>query len=228
MPLIKERIKKDIVDQLYWDNRVDASDVHVDVLEEGKIKLTGTVPTYTARLAAAEDTRAVSGVTSVENDIVVKYSPFVTRPTDTKIRNDIENLLDLDPDIDSLDISISVEDGFVIFEGTVDRYWKKMKAEDMAGNIAGVRGIKNKLAITPTEDFKDRQIADEIMSALGRHAEVDISTINVEVENGIVTLSGTVPSWSARRIVRDTARFTAGVIDIRDNLLVRPSRTEES
>ena len=49
-----EEIKKDVVDQLYWDNRIDASSVTVEV-DGGRVKLKGTAPTYTAKEAARMD-----------------------------------------------------------------------------------------------------------------------------------------------------------------------------
>jgi len=45
-----EKIKKQVVDQLYWDARVDASDVKVEVSDRNVI-LTGTVPSYGVRQA---------------------------------------------------------------------------------------------------------------------------------------------------------------------------------
>lgn len=38
-----EEIKRDLVDELYWDYRVDASNVKAEV-SDGKVRLTGTVP----------------------------------------------------------------------------------------------------------------------------------------------------------------------------------------
>jgi hyperosmotically inducible protein len=54
MARTEEQIKRDVVDQLYWDNRVDASDVTVEV-SNGTVTLRGTVPTYFASTAALND-----------------------------------------------------------------------------------------------------------------------------------------------------------------------------
>ena len=40
-----ETIDKQVVDQLYWDSRVNASEVAVTV-QNGKVTLHGTVPSY--------------------------------------------------------------------------------------------------------------------------------------------------------------------------------------
>ena len=47
-----QAIKRDLIDELYWDHRVDASDVKAEVVN-GKVTLTGNVPSYSARSAAA-------------------------------------------------------------------------------------------------------------------------------------------------------------------------------
>ena len=38
-----EDIKKDVVDELDWDSRIDASDIFVEV-ENGEVLLSGTAP----------------------------------------------------------------------------------------------------------------------------------------------------------------------------------------
>jgi osmotically-inducible protein OsmY len=42
--------------------------------------------------------------------------------------------------------------------------------------------------------------------------------VTIEVVDGIVTLTGTVPTWSARRAAVNAAEFTRGVIDVIDDL----------
>ena len=49
-----EQIKKAVVDMLYWDSRVDASDIHVEVTD-GEVTLRGTVPSYATKEAALFD-----------------------------------------------------------------------------------------------------------------------------------------------------------------------------
>jgi len=54
-----EEVKKNVADELSWDDRVDATDVSVDV-RDGRVVFSGTVLTYAARRAAAELPRARS------------------------------------------------------------------------------------------------------------------------------------------------------------------------
>jgi osmotically-inducible protein OsmY len=61
---------KDILDPIYWDSRVDASDIFVEV-RDGHVTLLGTVPSYTARLAVESEALIVSGVAHVDNRLTV-------------------------------------------------------------------------------------------------------------------------------------------------------------
>jgi osmotically-inducible protein OsmY len=219
MSLSKEKIKKDVVDQLYWDSRVDASEIKVEV-ENGEVKLTGKVPNYNAKGSASSDAWAIEGVREVNNQIEVEYPISIKVPTDEEIETDIITSLELNRNIDSTDIDLSVAGGIVTIEGSVDAYWKKTEVEETVSGASGVIDIINKLTIVPTENFLDKDIAEDIVGSISRNFKVNAENVDVKVKNGEVTLSGTVADWSAYRAVMDATEFTAGVTDINDNLII--------
>jgi osmotically-inducible protein OsmY len=221
MKSIDEEVKKDVVDQLFWDSRVDTANVTV-VVEKGAVTLSGTVENYAALQAAITDAWTTPGVTSVENKLEVDYQLSV--PQDQEIRKRIEQLLDWNPVIDPADINVSVNSGWVTLEGSVDTLWQKNRAEYIALDIMGVKGITNKLSVIPTEDILDEKIGADIQGALHRNVELNINWVNVRVENGTVTLTGTVPTQSAHRAAYEAALFTAGTKQIEDNLVVSVER----
>jgi osmotically-inducible protein OsmY len=214
-----EEIKKDIVDQLYWDSRVDASNITVDV-EDGEVTLEGSVPSYSARLSASTDTWVVSGVMSVNNNIKVKHTDTGIGYVDSQVKSNVLNVLKWNPNIDSSEISVSVDNGWITIEGSVDALWKKMRTEDLVSDVTGVLGLTNKLSVVPTKDIVDELIAEDIVSALERNSTLNVEDINVKVENGKVTLSGTVSSWSERMSAYESALYTEGVTHIHDDLRV--------
>jgi len=214
-----ETIKKEVVDQLYWDNRVDADDVTVHV-DNGVVTLKGTVPTHGARSSAVTDTWMIDGVTSVEDQIDVELAPTVEIPTDAEIRNNIQNILSWNTDIDVMDIDVSVEGGVVTLEGTVDEYWKKWKAVELVSDVSGVIDVLDEMTVVPTGSFIDKDIAETINDALDRNLYIDSEGITVEVEHGKVTLTGVVPTNFVRSKAGDIASYTAGVIDVHNNLVV--------
>ena len=215
-----EEIKKDVVDELYWDGRVDASDVKVEV-SEGTVTLSGTVPNYKAYDAADEDAWAMSGVMYVRNDLTIKYPAGMTIPTDVDIKSNIENLLLWQPNIDSTEIDVTVENGWVTMRGSVDAFWKKVKTEELALNLSGVLGITNELAVVPTKNFTDKAIAEDIESAMERNFNIDQDLIDVKVKNGKVTPTGSVPSLPAFRAAQRIAENTLGVLIVDNELVIR-------
>ena len=124
------------------------------------------------------------------------------------------------PNLTDQPIEINVDNGIVTLTGDTDAVWKKLRAENICLSVLGVQGVSNEIRVVPTHSVLDETIAENIMAALRRNAGVDETRINVKVENGIVTLSGAIPSWSARNSSFDTALFTDGVVDVIDKLVV--------
>jgi len=78
--------------------------------------------------------------------------------------------------------------------------------------------VTNKIAVVPTQSLTDERIADKIVDALDRNINVDVDDFDVIVENGTVTLTGTFPSWLRKRAAYNTARFTEGVVEVKDRI----------
>lgn len=211
-----ERIKKDVVDQLCRNSRVDASHIKVDV-SGGRVTLMGSVVSYAAKKRAENDSQEVKGVRSVENELVIQIPSSLT-PSDTILRSQIEALFVQDPDMDANAISVSVTDGMVALKGTVDTYLKKIKAEELASDVSGVAGIVNELAVVPTKTYLDQSIAEDIVAALKRNSQIEVDSIDIKVEKGKVTISGGVHNWAAYRATLDTVHRTAGVVKVINHL----------
>ena len=219
-----ELIKKDLVDQLYWDNSIDASDITVTV-DNGNVTLTGEVQTHRARKAAARNAWLVEGVVFVDNQLKLAYAEPETLPTDTDIQAEILDSFRWNPDLRSYKIDVDVENGWVTLEGTLDAFWKKVEAESEAFSTRGVVGVTNKLAIVPTESISDEMIAEDVVDAIERNLRVSADDVDVTVMNARVTLEGTVPTAAAKIAAYNSALYTAGVKDVQDNIMVREPMT---
>jgi osmotically-inducible protein OsmY len=213
----KEEIKRGlIIEQLFWDPRIDDTNIQVTV-DDGKATLTGTVPDLRARVAATEAAWSVWGINTVENKL--RVAPIQTME-DSIIKERVHNALEADSLLNAGDIKVSVDKSVVTLRGTVDAYWKKRQAEWHAEAVSHVVEVTNDLAIVLTKRFTDEEIAKDIMAALERSALVNAEAVNVSVSYGKVTLTGTVPSWIAKRAARDAAWYTLGVVGVHDRLLV--------
>lgn len=224
MARMDEQIKKDVVDELYWDDRVDASKVNVEV-SNGTVTLRGEVPTYFASTAAHDAALGMLGVVNVRNQLAVRYPAGVSVPTDEELETELRRKLAWNPDIDVLDTEIEVSAGVVTLHGTVDAYWKKLYAEELVASEPGVIFINNHLAITPEKDIIDQDIANDIVRSLEARSAVYADDVTVRVRNGHVTLTGTVPTWASRQSAHDAAAFTAGVVNVENRLLVSGTGT---
>ncbi len=173
-----EILKKDIIDQLYWDSRVDASKVKVEI-KEGEVFLEGSVPNYSAAEAAQEDTYSIPGVRIVNNNLTIAVPGLKESPTDEEIKSNIEDIFRSSSDLGSLIISIYVDRGVVTLSGTVEAFWQKLKAEELANGVLGVTDVINELMVVPTEDIKDIAIAKDIERALERNKQVKDQNIDV-------------------------------------------------
>jgi osmotically-inducible protein OsmY len=66
----------------------------------------------------------------------------------------------------------------------------------------------------------DERISEDVNESLERSDRVDATNITVSVEQGEVTLSGTVNSRLEKRLAEDLAERCAGVTNVRNNLRV--------
>lgn len=211
-----EQIKKIIIDRLSWDGRIDDRDVDVE-FSEGKAVLKGTVPSYAARIAAERAALEIPGVLSVLNDLYIKHKD-VELPGRENLKENIETLLELISGIDSKDIHVSSQDGHVELTGTVDAYWKKIRVGEMISYLKGVIGIRNDISVVPTESPMDKNIAEGIIQALEHDPRVDPASIDVEVKDGVVELSGTVPDRKSYDAALEIVQHSMGVIEIENRM----------
>lgn len=214
-----ELIKSTLVDQLYLDIRVDASQVKVEV-KDGIATLRGEVPTYHAYRSAYRDALQVGGVKSVINQLVVRYPAGAVLPTDAGLLSSVKEVLARNPDIAIEAMDIEVDGGQIILRGSVDAYWKKLYAEELVSSEPGVVGITNHLTVVPGSDVVDRDIAAAIVRSLEGRAAVSADDVEVQVEGGRVVLEGAVSGWAAVQAAQEAAEYKEGVIDIVNKLTV--------
>ena len=67
----------------------------------------------------------------------------------------------------------------------------------------------------------DERIREDVSDVLTRHGEIDASEIEVTVENGEVTLAGTVDSRRTKRLAEDVVEPVRGVRDVHNRLRVQ-------
>jgi osmotically-inducible protein OsmY len=210
-------IQQDVLKELKWDPRVDETEVGVQV-ENALVTLTGTVSSWAKRFAAQEAAHRVFGVLDVANDIAVKVPGSLTR-TDTEIAQAVRHALEWDVFVPDRQIASTVSNGWVTLEGTVELWSHREDAERAVRNLGGVRGVTNEIAVKQPQVVA-QDVRNAIEQALERRAEREAERIDVQVDNGTVTLSGVVHSWEEKLAVATAARYAPGVVALNERLRV--------
>jgi osmotically-inducible protein OsmY len=212
-------IQQAVLRELKWDTRVEETDVGVEV-DAGVVTLTGTVSSWAKRMAAQRAAHRVAGVLDVANDIQVKIPGSAGR-TDTDIARSIRHALEWDVFVPEDRIRSTVSDGWVTLEGDVDFWDQRDAAERAIRDLSGVRGVSNKIEIKPSLVDPD-EVRTSIEDALERQAEREARRIDLKVQEGRVTISGTVHSWAEKDAVIGAAKRTPGVRSVEDQLRIEP------
>lgn len=119
--------------------------------------------------------------------------------TNEELQRDVQNAIKWEPQLHAAEIGVTAKDGVVTLMGTVDAYYKKIKAENAAKNVDGVKAVVEEIKVKYSSTPKsDEDIADDILKALKENWNVSHEKIQVKVENGWVTLDGQV-TWNYQK-----------------------------
>jgi osmotically-inducible protein OsmY len=190
-----QAIADKIDDELIYDRAVPSDAIDVTV-NEGVVTLTGTASNLLAKERAGRLAETVKGVRSVVNRIQVEVTEDVS---DDALQRRVEAALLSDPATDSYEISVDTREGVVTLKGTVQSWTEKQLAAKVAKGAKGVRGVNNKIEVKYEVERTDAEIMAEVQKALRWDALVDHALIDVEVNDGVVALSGVVGSASEKR-----------------------------
>ena len=127
--------------------------------------------------------------------------------TDATIKRDVLAEMKWDPAVSETDVGVEVDDGIVTLSGTVDRYAKKLAAERAVLRVQGVRALAEDIEINVYNGglASDTEIAARVVDALESDPSIPENRVKVRLENGRVTLTGSL-DWQYQR-----ARAEAGV-----------------
>lgn len=141
--------------------------------------------------------------------------------------------------LDSFDINTDVKNGNVVLTGKVENSVDKKLAEELVANIDGVTSVDNKLTIVSdkdmdgdmsddtedtvdegTSELTDAKIATVIKTRLLMDTDISGFDIDVDVENGVVMLTGDVDSDAERDLAVEIAKNASDVKDVKSDLRV--------
>src|SRR3954453_10283084 len=131
---------------------------------------------------------------------------------DKELQVHIEKELVWDPKVHSSQMSVQVKDAAVHLLGHVNTYWERCAAESAVWRVAQVRSVVNELRVElPFDAIRgDDDIALAAMGSLEWNCLVP-HTVEVDVANGWVTLTGEVEWRHEKQEAEETLATVAGI-----------------
>lgn len=231
-PLATERSDEEIASHIRrrFASDVWLSDVFIDVtVDGGAVTLSGSVGSHDQR--ARTVARAwVSGVKSV-NDAALKIEDLsvdtTARDPDETARLSDEEILTAIKDgiathswIVSQNVGVSVEDGAVTLEGKVNYLAAKQAAASVAMNTSGVKQVLNQILVEPETAVPDETLAEAVMQAWSSNPYTRAHKIEADANQGVVTLTGMMPSSFERQKAAVAVANIYGVREIDNQIKV--------
>jgi hyperosmotically inducible protein len=192
-------------------------------VEDGIVTLTGNVNVYQEKLDVAKKVRKMDKVQGVRNLIAVS-----TSAPDSELQAKIDHKLSYDRigyDNEFNFVTVSVKDGIATLIGEVRQPISKDSAFSIASAMPGVREVINNVKVAPVSGFDDRiRVAATRAiygdSVLNRYAADPVLPIRILVDNGKLSLYGTVASKMDKDVAGIRAGGVFGVFKVQNNLIV--------
>jgi osmotically-inducible protein OsmY/prolyl-tRNA editing enzyme YbaK/EbsC (Cys-tRNA(Pro) deacylase) len=211
-------LQQDVIDELVWEPSLDAAAIGV-AAEDGVVTLTGQVPSFAEKWTAEHVAKRVAGVRGVANEITVRL-PGTHARTDSDIARAALHALEWDVWVPEQRITVTVSDGWVKLDGTVDTQHQKLAAARAVRALIGVNGVTNLITVTPTVQPAD--VTTKITAAFQRSAVLDARQVQVETDGGRVVLHGNVRTWAERATAEQAAWAAPGVVEVDNQITVQP------
>ena len=212
-----EQIQLDAQEELAYDPAVDSARITVAATPDGVVTLRGVVPTYMQSRAAEKAVQRVRGVSAVANELMVKpYQPEML--DDTAIAAAAATALQHSATVPRGAVKVAVSKGWVTLDGAVPWDYQRRSALRAIRDIAGIRGVVNRVEIKPAAKAGD--IKDLIEAAFQRQALSGPQHLSVDVIANRVILRGRVSTWAQREAAEQAAYSACGVAEVDNQVAV--------
>lgn len=222
-------LKEEISSAILEDPATDMYEIDVTVLDS-RVTLNGTVDSWQEKQLAGFVVKGVKGVKNLYNNLGVEYA---TSRNDFEIETDVEQTMNNDVRIDDGLIKVEVADGNVTLTGTVGSANEKYLAIAQAW-VMGVSSVAGKnlevenwardknLRKNKYSEKTDQEVELAVQAAFLQDPRVYAFNPEVEINDGVVTLTGQVSNLKAKRAAEQDARNVVGVNAVNNHLKVRP------
>lgn len=210
------QLQQDVIKELKWQPSVNAANIGVEV-HQGVVTLSGHVANYAEKVAAEQATQRVAGVKALTINIEVTLSGWGER-TDIDIARSAEDALRWVTYMPKESVKVMVEKGWITLTGEVEWDYQRRHAAETVRHLAGVKGVSDQVRIKTQS--RSSEIKLDIEAALERRYDSEDQDISVSVEDGDVTLIGTVTNWWQLDSAREAAWNAPGVRHVANKLTI--------
>jgi hyperosmotically inducible periplasmic protein len=197
-------------------------------VDDGMVTLTGSVGIYQQKLDAAKRARKVAKVQGVRNLISVEGQNV----SDVQLAAQLDRKLYFDRigyDNQFNYVTASVQNGVATLSGETRTPVDRDSALSLANLMPGVKEVVNDIRVAPASNFDD-DIRLRVMRAiyrdpvLSRYGMDPALPIRIVVNNGKLSLYGTVENKMDKQVAGIRASGVFGVFSVQNNLQVgKPS-----
>ncbi len=141
----------------------------------------------------------------------------------SELQTDVQNAIKWEPLLNAAEIGVTAKDGVVSLTGTVDSYAKKTEAENAAKRVIGVKALVEKIEVKFPNSWSksDEEIAIEALKALKSNYSFPDDKVTVKVENGWLTLEGTLPWNYQKDEAKSCVNYLMGVKGVTNNISIK-------
>ena len=152
------------------------------------------------------------------------------KKTDAEIQQDVLAELQYEPSVNVADIGVSVKDGAVALNGSVNSYGEKWDAVQAAKRVAGVTALADdiEVRVPGSQRHTDGDIADAAAEHIKWSTTIPSGTVKLTVRDGWITLEGQVEWWHQKNAAEQAVRYLAGVKGVTNQVTIahKPASTE--
>lgn len=148
---------------------------------------------------------------------------------DRQLRDAVLKQLEWDPQVTSKDIGVTAADNVVTLTGFAHHYSEKYAAEKAAKAVYGVRAVANDIEVKLGAARSDPEIARDLAQATRLDVALPVNGVKTTVQDGFVTLEGTV-EWNFQRArIEAASRNVPGVRGVMNHIVItqKPVSTVE-
>jgi osmotically-inducible protein OsmY len=144
--------------------------------------------------------------------------------TDSQLRQDVIDELDFDPSFNGEHIGVAVDKNVITLSGHVNSYAEKLAAIAAARRVKGVHAIAENIEVRYPYQHRvaDDQIAKRALDILSWDVLVPGDAVDVLVQDGWVTLSGSVSWFFEKTAAEEDVRKLSGVRGVTNKIAIEP------